>query len=160
MLARYPFVMNVHAALAIVMLAALAWSPHAHAQAVRLRFAPRPHDEAAGSGADFSALHHMAADKPGVLMLMAHAGVGDSFPVAEEGKPKIFDIFMVAGDDDLLRLEIRTAGATQQIDLKRDGNVSFLFAGQKYVVAYPSVHVNPDGEVTTDRAMIIVNRVP
>jgi len=93
-------------------------------------------------------------------MLMAHAGIGDSFPVAEEGQPRIFEIAVVAGDDDHLKLEIRAAAGTQQLDLKRDGTVSVQIAGHKFTVSYPSITVNPHGGQTTDKAMILVNRFP
>ena len=93
-------------------------------------------------------------------MLMAHAGIGDSFPVAENDKPKAFDVKVVAGDDDHLKLEIRTEKGSDQLDLKRDGTLSVQLAGHKFTLAYPSVTVSSKGKPTTDAAMIIVNRFP
>ena len=130
------------------------------AHPVRQRFVPKPRDAATGNGASFTALHQMKADKPGVLMLMAHAGIGDSFPVAEEHQAKIFDVKIVAGDDDVLTLEIHSAAGFESHDLKRDGSVTMQIAGHKFTIAYPSVTVNPDSKPTTDQAMIIVNRFP
>lgn len=93
-------------------------------------------------------------------MLMAHAGIGDSFPVGEKDKPKAFDVKLVAGDDDHLKLEVRTEKGAEQYDLKRDGTVSVQVAGHKFTLAYPSVTVSSEGKPTTDNAMIIVNRFP
>jgi hypothetical protein len=127
---------------------------------VRQRFVPKPGSAKDGNGADFSALHQMKMDKPGVLMLMAHAGVGDSFPVAEEHHAKVFDVKVVAGDDDMLTLEIQSAAGFESHNLKRDGSVSVQIAGHKFTLSYPSVTVNPDSKPTTDKAMILVNRFP
>src|SRR5947209_13925646 len=74
---------------------------------VRRRFVPAPPDAAKGNGASYSMLHHMPQDDPGVTMVMAHAGVGESFPVQEETGPKLFEVLIAAGDDDLLKLEVR-----------------------------------------------------
>ena len=130
------------------------------ARPVRQRFVPKPGSAKDGNGADFSALHQMKMDKPGVLMLMAHAGVGDSFPVAEEHQAKVFDVKVVAGDDDMLTLEIQSAAGFESHNLKRDGSVSVQIAGHKFTISYPSVTVNPDSKPTTDKAMILVNRFP
>jgi hypothetical protein len=132
--------------------------PAAHP--VRQRFVPAPPDAAKGNGASFSALHQLAADKPGVLMLMAHAGIGNSFPVGEKDKPKAFDVKVIAGDDDYLKLEVRTEKGSDHYDVKRDGTVSVQVAGHKFTIAYPSVTVSSGDKPTTDNAMIIVNRFP
>ena len=128
--------------------------------AVRQRFVPKPRDAGAGNGANCTKLNQWKMDKPGVLMLMAHAGVGDSFPVAEEHQAKVFDVKVVAGDDDELTLEIQSAAGFESHNLKRDGSVSMQIAGHKFTISYPSVTVNPDSKPTTDKAMIIVNRFP
>src|SRR3954469_22524907 len=97
--------------------------------AVRQRFVPASGDTAKGNGASFSALHHLVADDPGVSMLMAHAGVGDSFPVQEEQGPKLFEVAVVGGDDDLLKLEVRRPEGMAKHDLKRDGTIWVEAAG-------------------------------
>ncbi len=132
-------------------------------RAVRQRFVPKPRDARDGNGADCTKLNQMKMDKPGVLMLMAHAGVGDSFPVGEKDLRKALDVTVLAGDDDHLKLGIRIADEKKQqldVDMKRDGTVSMQLAGHKFTFAYPSVTVNPDSSPTTDKAMIIVNRFP
>ena len=81
-------------------------NPKPKTQAVRQKFVPAPADPSRGNGADCTALHHLTDDDPDVLMLMAHAGVGDSFPVQEEGKAKEFDVKITSGDDDKLAIEV------------------------------------------------------
>ena len=130
------------------------------AQVVRQRFVPTSSNGAKGKGASFTALHQNAADKPGVLMLMAHAGIGDSFPVGEKDKPKAFEIQIVAGDDDHLKLEVRAGKRADRYDVKRDGTVSVQIDGHKFTISYPSVTVSAEDQPTTDQAMIIVNRFP
>ncbi len=93
-------------------------------------------------------------------MLIAHAGIGDSFPVGEKDQPKAFDVTVVAGDDDHLKLEVRSEKGSEQYELKRDGILSVQVAGHKYTLAYPSVTVSSESKPTTDNVMIIVNRFP
>lgn len=129
-------------------------------QAMRQRFVPGPHDSSSGGGANWTALHQFSDDKPGVLMVMAHAGIGDMFPVQEEHKPKLFDVIVIAGDDEHLMLEVRSEEGLQRLDLGRDGTVWVKVGGCKYSMAYPSVTVNPGSKPTTDKAMILVHRFP
>lgn len=141
-------------------------------QGVRQKFVPAPADPSRGNGANFTALHHIEKDEPDVLMLMAHAGVGDSFPVHEEGKPKEFEVKVTAGNDDKLELEISWEKAANprifegnkspmKKTLPRDSTLTLpLFGEFKYVISYPSVTVASDGKDTTDKAMLIVNRWP
>ncbi len=127
---------------------------------MRQRFVPGPPAAAGNRGANWTALHQFSADQPGVLMLMAHVGVGDTFPVQEAEQPKLFDVRVVSGDDDRLRLEVRSEAGVQRLDLRRDGTVWVKIAGHKYSLAYPSVTVGADGQPTTDKAMILVHRFP
>jgi len=141
-------------------------------QAVRQKFVPAPVDPSRGNGADFSILHHFEKDYPDVLMLMAHAGVGDSFPVQEEGKAQEFEVKVTAGDDDKLELEISWEKAANpklfegnkspmKRTLPRDGTLTLPQIGEfKYVISYPSLTVASDGKDATDKAMLIVNRWP
>ena len=132
--------------------------PQLHA--MRQRFVPVPHDSSGGGGANWTALHQFSDDEPGVLMLMARAGIGDTFPIQEENLPKLFDVIVVAGDDDHLMLEVRSEEVLQRLDLRRDETLWVKVAGHKYSLAYPSVTVNSDSQPTTDRAMILVHRYP
>jgi hypothetical protein len=132
-------------------------TPH---QPIRQRFVPVLHDSSSGSGASWTALHPFSEDEPGVFVVMAHAGVGDTFPIHEEHQPKVFEVTVVAGDDDQLVLEVRSEEASQRLDLRWDGTVWVEVSGSKYSLAYPSVTVNPDSKPTTDKAMIMVHRFP
>ncbi|WP_147263371.1 hypothetical protein [Roseimicrobium gellanilyticum] len=101
-----------------------------------------------------------------MLTFIAHAGVGDSFPVQEEGKPKDFDVIVKSGDDDKLVLEFSQDGkpAFAPITLGRDwtpaqsGNVKT--PQFQYEFKYPSVSVSGKAKTVTDKAMIIVRRIP
>jgi hypothetical protein len=129
-------------------------------KAVRQRFVPGTQDPSKGNGANWSELHQINADKPGVLMLMAHAGVGDSFPVQEPGQPKAFEVAVISGDDDHLVLEVQGGEKPQRVDLRRDATARVEVKGERYALSYPSVTVNAQDGASTDKALIIVNRFP
>jgi len=131
-------------------------TPHA----VRQQFVPAPPDSSGGRSADWTALNRMSDAPPGALMAMAHAGIGDTFPVQQENKPKLFDVTVVSGDDDHLVLKVRSKEGSQRFDVKRDKEVSVEVAGQKYILRYPSVTVSSDSKPTTDKATIIVHNLP
>ena len=163
------------------------------AQPVRQKVVPLPADPSRGNGADWTTLKHPGntfmppginvnatwgsfGGDPDVRVLLAHAGVGDWFPVLEEGKPKHFDVRIVSGSDANLKFEIveitpnkndpskpeiRPVGRKEGYTVERDG--TFVFDGHsdfKYAFSYPSVTVPPDGKVTTDKALIFVHRIP
>lgn len=132
------------------------------AQAERQRFIPAPGEPGKGNSADFTALHHLAEDDSDIFMLMAHAGIGDSFPVQEEGKPKAFDVKVIAGNDDKLEIECTSDGkkVLERIGLERDGWHALPQGEYQYQISYPSVTVAANGSVTTSKALIIVRRLP
>lgn len=146
--------------LAAVILGLLAFVPvqaaDAPAKPVRQRFVPVA--AGTGKGASFSALRHLPADAPGVTMMIAHAGVGDSFPVREENGAKLFDVVITTGDDDLLLVEVRHAGGVAKHELKRDGTVWVEIAAHWYSLSYPSLTVSSNDKTTSEQAMLIVNR--
>lgn len=127
---------------------------------MRQRLVPAPADSLSTRGANWTALHRFPGDEPGVLVVMAHAGIGDTFPIHEAGKPKVFDVTVIAGDDDHLVLEVRNEEASQRLDVSRDGTVWVEIGGHRYSLAYPSVTVAPDSPPTTDKAMILVHSFP
>jgi hypothetical protein len=135
--------------------------PHEGAKSgtVRLRFVPAG-ESAAKSGASWSSLHPSPDGRPGVSMAMAHAGIGDTFPVKEDGGPMLFEVVVVAGDDDHLVLELRSQGPSQKIDLRRDKSESVQVGGRTYKLSYPSVYVAPTAEPSTTQAMLMVHRLP
>jgi hypothetical protein len=133
--------------------------PTTAAQAARLQFVPGPHDPSGGNGADWTALVRLFPAAP-FLAVMAHASVGDTFPVHEEHKPTLFDVILIAGDDARLTLEVSSEKGARRYDLKRDDEVPVQVAGHKYTLLYPSVTVSSDSKHTTDKATIIVQRLP
>jgi hypothetical protein len=146
-------------AAAFLALPAPAWpADPAAAEPVRRRFVPAPPDAAKGNGASFSMLHHMPQDDPGVTMVMAHAGVGESFPVQEKKGPKLFEVLLAAGDDDLLKLEVRRPEGLTKHDLKRDDTVWFKVADEWFSIYYPSLTVSSKDRPTAQQVMLIVNR--
>jgi len=131
------------------------YAPHS----VRLRFVPVPHDTSNGGSADWTALAPLFNIK-GVVAVMAHAGIGDTFPVKEEHKPKVFDVIVVSGNDSHLLLEVRSEEGSQRFDVKRGKAVETQVHGQKYSLGYSSTTVSSDEKQTTDKATIVVTRLP
>lgn len=130
--------------------------------AVPLRFVPATQsttDACHQSNASWSAFVPFP-DKDGRPHVFAHAGVGDSFPVAEKDGPTLFEVFVVSGNDDHLVLEIQSKGPAQRIDVARDKSVPVQVAGGTYELMYPRVSVSSTGRTTTGQAMIIVMRRP
>ena len=147
------------AALVIAQPALAADKPSTTPQAVRQQFVPGPHDSSSGNGADWTTLVRLFPDAPS-LAVMAHAGVGDTFPVHEEHQPTLFDVILISGDDAHLTLEVSSAEGSRRFDLKRDEEVPVQVAGHKYTLLYPSITVSSDSKLTTDKATIIIERLP
>ena len=131
------------------------YAPHS----VRLRFVPVPHDTSNGGSADWTALAPLFNIK-GVVAVMAHAGIGDTFPVKEEHKPKVFDVIVVSGNDSHLLLEVRSEEGSQRFDVKRGKAALTQVNGQKYSLGYSSTTVSSNEKQTTDKATIFVTRLP
>lgn len=132
------------AVIAVVALACGCAAPHGDQRhAVRLRFVPAPSagaDESSRNGASCSALVPLR-DGSGVSRLIAHAGIGDSFPVKDEAGHCLFEVEVVRGDDDHLLIALNSIEPSQHVDLRRDKSVWVQIAGSKYNLAYPSVSV-------------------
>ena len=143
---------------AVMLLAGCASHSETQPEVVRQRFVPGPSDSS-GGGANWTALQQFAADQPGVLTVMAHAGIGGRFPVQEEHRPRVFEVTVVEGDDEHLVLEVRRDEGSQRLRVQRDGTARAQVAGNEYVFAYPSVTVRVDSKPTTDKALILVHRV-
>jgi hypothetical protein len=136
-----------------------ATSEPAKSGTIRQRFVPAAAGTAA-RGASWSALHPSQMDSPGVWMAMARAGMGDTFPIAEDAGPTLFKVFVATGDDDHLVLEVSSTEGTQRVDLHRDRPASIQVAGRTYKLSYPSVYVAPTAKPTTTQAMLMVHRLP
>lgn len=129
------------------------------AQGVRQLFIPVSH---CGNGASWSALSSFPiadSNQQGPLMIWAHAGLGDSFPVSQEHKEKIFDVRIISGNDSQLKVEVASKEGSQRFNLKRDKAVSFKVNGCKFELLYPTVKVSPKDKTTTKQATIIVTKL-
>jgi hypothetical protein len=129
----------------------------ANPHVVQQRFVPVPHDPSAGSAANWTALVPFP-DKNGAPHVLAHAGVGDKFPVQEKGGPTLFQVLVVEGDDAHLILEIRSEETLKKIDLRRDQSVSVQVTDGRYEFCYPTTHVSRAAQPTTSKAFLLVKR--
>jgi len=115
-------------------------------------------------GASWSALHKGGPGEPfkDRYWLQAWAGVGDKFPVQEEGKPVLFEIAVIAGDDDQLSIEVRSKEKTQKLTIGRDKRTIIESGGVKYELLYPSTSkAAKNGEKpTTNQVMLLLSREP
>ncbi|MHC4478749.1 MAG: hypothetical protein ACYTEL_24205 [Planctomycetota bacterium] len=125
---------------------------------VRQQFEPID-SEVSDRGANWTALVP-APDRPGAFWVRAHVGIGDTFPVQEKDGRRLFDVVIAEGNDDQLLVEVRCQAGMQRIDLPRDKTVTVEIEGNRYEWYYPSTYVNPDGRTTTDKAFLIIMRLP
>jgi len=125
---------------------------------IRQRFEPLDSKET-GRGANWTALAE-APERPGAFWLRAHAGVGDTFPVQEASGPKLFDVAIPEGNDEKLLVDIRYQGGVQRIEVPRDTPVTVEIGGRRYEWHYPSLYVNPESQATSDKAFLILTRLP
>lgn len=155
--------MHRHVAMLIVVLfCGCAAEEKAAPNTIRQRFVPSCEPKACktcGGGACWTALVPAPGDD-GALWVRAHAGIGDQFPVREEGGPTLFEVHVIEGSDDRFLLEIRSAAVQQRIDLARDKTVSLRLSGHTYEFYYPSVHVNATAPPTRSKALLIITRRP
>ena len=126
---------------------------------VRLRFVPVDTHAESGSGANWSRLSP-APDRPGAQWAMIRAGLKDEFPVQDQAGQLLFDVAVPDANDDCFVLKIRSDHGSHTISLRRDKAVTVQIGDAKYEFYYPTCHVNPSEEATTNRAMLIVTRLP
>jgi len=93
---------------------------------------------------------------------MAHAGIGDSFPVKDEEGHCFFEVKITGGDDDHLLVVVNSIAGSRRFDLRRDKSVWAEIGGSKFDLAYISVSVSAakNEKPTTSQAMIMVYRHP
>ena len=129
-------------------------------KSVRQIFAPAKTEH----GASWSTLHSGGPGQPfkGAYWLQACAGVGDKFPVREEGKPVLFEVEVLSGNNDQLLVEVRSKEMVQKITVVRYKRTIVESGGRKYELLYPSTSkAAKDGEQpTTNQAMLIISRQP
>jgi len=132
--------------------------------AMRQHFVPATNTAARTSfhgGVSWSALVPLN-DGTGVSRLIAHAGIGDRFPVKEPDGHCLFEVLVVAGNDSHLKIEIRTVEAARRLELVRDKSIQAQVGLSKYDFAYPSVTVAAarTEHPTTGQAMLLIHRRP
>lgn len=112
------------------------------------------------TGADWSALGNGPGTGGGRTGLMAHAGIGDTFPVQDKDGRTLGEVFIAAGDDTHLQVEIRSKEGLQKIEVRRDKAISFQMAGSKIELLFPTVSVNAAefNNPTTNKAFLIMTR--
>jgi len=57
-------------------------------------------------------------------------------------------------------VEVSYQGGVQRIDVPRDTKVTVEIGGSRYEWYYPSLYINPDGKATSDKAFLILTRLP
>ena len=129
---------------------------------VRQRFVPShdtraPHSSQAG--ASWTALVPLN-DGTGVSRLMAHAGIGDRFPVKDKEGRCYFEVKITGGDDDRLAVLVSSVEGSRRLELRRDESVRLKIGGSNFDLAYPSVSVSAakGDNPTTSKAMLFVHR--
>ena len=130
-------------------------------EAVRVRFVPGGGPMKGSSdykGASCTTLTQ--GPDPKALWLQAHAGVGDKFPVQDDGGVQLFEVLLQKGDDDHVVLEIQSKEGRKEVNLGRDKKRSVSVGGVQYDLAYPSVSVaaSPGEKPTTNKAMLMITR--
>lgn len=125
--------------------------------AVPLRFLPSA--EKRGGGAAVTALVP-APGRPGALWLRADAGLGDAFPVREQGGPTLFEVAVVEGDDVRLVLEIRRGKDSRRLKVPRDVPAELKVAGATYQFCFPRCHVSSRDWPVSSKALIMITRLP
>jgi len=126
-------------------------------QLVRVRFVPAATH--AKRGANWTRLVP-APKRPGALWAMVHAGLGDTFPVLDQGNRKLFEVTVAEATDEHFVLTIPKEDGAQKIELRRDKPVSVQVGEDTYEFYYPTCRVDSADKATTSKAMLIVTRLP
>ena len=140
-----------------LLLAGCASNKSAGSQEVRQRFVPSTTDSASASWTALAPFPHAFGDP----QVMAHAGIGDTFPVQEPEGPTLFKVLILAGDDNQLTLEIRAPESpANKITLKREKTLKVPVGSKVFEFCYPAVRVSSGDPPTTSKALIIVRLCP
>jgi len=145
------------AGFATLLLCSCATDKSASPQSVRQRFVPSTTNSASANWTALSPFPHAFGDP----QVIAHAGVGDTFPVQEAGGPLLFNVLVLAGDDNHLVLEIRAPESpAKKVNLKRSQPAKLSVGPSQFEFSYPAIHVSSADPPTTGKAMIIVKKRP
>jgi hypothetical protein len=112
--------------------------------------------ETAFQGASWGALTKSPFGKG--LMLQAHAGLGDRFPVAMAGAEPLFHVVLENGLADHIVIVVVSDEGDQRIKLPRDKGVPVTVAGKKYTFSFPTLRVEAKAgeKPSTNKATIFV----
>jgi hypothetical protein len=112
--------------------------------------------------ADWTQLRQGPGKEPGRLFLMAHAGIGDAFPVQDSTGKTHFVVLVTEGDDSHLLLVVRSKEGSRAFNVLRDKPVPVVVTGGKYDLCFPTVEsaAQAGSKPATDKAMIIVHHFP
>jgi len=145
------------AGLATLLLCSCATDKSASPQSVRQRFVPSTTDSASANWTALAPFPHVFGDP----QVIAHAGIGDTFPVQESGGPVLFNVLVLAGDDNHLVLEIRAAESpAKKLNLKRNQPASLSVGPSQFEFSYPAIHVSSADPPAASKAMLIVKKRP
>lgn len=145
------------AGLAALLLSGCATGKTTGSHSVRQRFVPSTKDSASATWTALAPFPHAFGDP----QVIAHAGIGDTFPVQAPGGPTLFKVVVLAGDDDGLKLEIRSPELpAKAVDLKRNKPAKVRVGSSQFEFSYPAVNVSAADPPTTSKAMIIVRQFP
>ena len=130
-------------------------------QSVRLRFEAVDTHRECGGGANFTRLCP-APGRPGALFAIVHAGLNDTFPIRSREGDVVFRVTVPAATDEQFTLQIKTkAGKVlRTITLIRDKPVTVNVAGDRFEFYYPTVQVSSTGKRTTNKALLLITRLP
>ena len=87
------------------------------------------------------------------LQVLATAGLGDSFPVAD------FKVYVKDGTDNVVVLELRSPEGTKHISVKRNSVRNIVMSGIEYTFSFPRVSVGLDAAedvVNSDQVTLFV----
>jgi sialidase-1 len=131
-------------------------------QTVRVRFVPGSPPSSpleSSDGAVWSALHPFPSRDSEEISLMAHAGIGDKFPVRTQNGPLLFEVMLEEGDDNRLSLVILLQETSKTVEIERDKPVDVEISGVTYTFSYPSITMAATEEnATTNKAMVRISK--
>jgi hypothetical protein len=145
------------AGLGTLLLCSCATDKSAKPQSVRQRFVPSTTDSASANWTALAPFPHAFGDP----QVIAHASIGDTFPVQEAGGPVLFQVLVLAGDDNHLVLEIRAPESlAKKLNVKRNQPARLSVGSSQFDFSYPVIHVSSADPPTATKAMIIVRKHP
>jgi hypothetical protein len=94
------------------------------------------------------------------LFAIIHAGLRDKFPIKDQDGRVLFRVTVPQATDDRFVLEIKAETGSQRVELLRDKPVTIEVVGERFEFYYPTSHVSSEEKTTTNKALLIVTRLP